>query len=144
IFGRRGDRRAPDPAPRSELGYYTRARMAAPRSSGRVDAYDLARAVAIVLMVLVNFQYYLLARPSGEAGEVLPRWIFDLPSGRSSSLFVTLAGCGIARMARAARAAGASLWPVRRTLLVRAAVLLVAGNLLRLVWDIDILHFYAF
>ncbi len=116
------------------------------RGADRIEGYDLARAVAIAFMVLINFQYYLLVRPSGDAGEVIGRWIFDLPSGRSSSLFVTLAGCGVALMARRARETGdaAELWRVRRTLLVRALVLLVAGNLLRLVWRIDILHYYAF
>src|SRR5262245_55611242 len=94
-------------------------------------------------MVLINFQVFLLAPASGERGDVLARWIAHLPGGRSSSLFVTLAGAGIALMARGARERGA-LWPVRRTLLLRALFLLLLGHLLRTVWWIDILHFYAF
>lgn len=100
--------------------------------------YDLARALAIVGMVAINFQVFLLAPPSaGEA--ILPRWLAHLPSGRSSSLFVTLAGAGIAAMSH-----GASGWAVRWTLVRRALFLLVAGSLLITVWSIDILHFYAF
>src|SRR6187549_2046828 len=95
----------------------------------RIEGYDFARAIAIVLMVLVNFQYYLMVRPSGDASEVLPRWLFDLPSGRSSSLFVTLAGCGVSLMSRGNPSRA------RKTLLLRALFLLVAGNLLILVWD---------
>jgi uncharacterized membrane protein YeiB len=111
--------------------------------SRREEGYDLARAVAIVFMVLINFQVFLLAPASGERADVVVRWLAHLPGGRSSSLFVTLAGCGIALMSRGARARG-ELWPVRRTLLLRALFLLVLGNLLRTVWWIDILHFYAF
>lgn len=103
----------------------------------RIEGYDFARAIAIVLMVLVNFQYYLMAR-GGDASEVIPRWFLDLPSGRSSSLFVTLAGCGVSLMSRG------DPKRARRTLLLRALCLVVAGNLLIVVWKIDILHFYAF
>src|SRR5687767_15042860 len=104
----------------------------------RIEGYDLARAIAIVFMVLINFQWFLMTRSSGDPDEVLPRWLLDLPSGRSASLFVTLAGCGASLMARGNPSRA------RKTLLIRAAFLLVAGNLLILVWDIDILHFYAF
>ncbi len=108
-------------------------------AASRVEGLDLARAVAILAMVLINFQVFLLARP----GELLPdlswRWLIHAPSGRSSALFVTLAGAGIALMARSPDRRA-----VRLTLLKRALFLLVAGNLLILVWWIDILHFYAF
>ena len=105
----------------------------------RVPGYDVARAVAICGMVLINFGVFLLGPPHGGYGETAMRWLAHLPGGRASSLFVTLAGVGIARMAYGdvARA--------RRTLLVRAAILLLLGalNLLLLDWYIDILHFYA-
>lgn len=105
----------------------------------RVEGLDLARAVAILAMVLINFQVFLLGRPDEQLSEIAWRWLIHTPSGRSSSLFVTLAGAGIALMARSP-----SLRAVRLTLLKRALFLLVAGNLLILVWYIDILHFYAF
>ena len=108
------------------------------RGHERVAGYDVARAVAICGMVLINFGVYLLGPPRGTPGEILLRWLAHVPGGRASSLFVTLAGVGIARMAYgdAPRA--------RRTLLLRVAVLVVLGSLnLALGWWIDILHFYA-
>jgi uncharacterized membrane protein YeiB len=104
----------------------------------RVAGYDVARAVAICGMVLINFGVYLLGSPHGGPGEVVLRWLAHLPGGRASSLFVTLAGVGIARMAYG------DVSSARRTLLVRAALLLGLGALnLRFDWYIDILHFYA-
>lgn len=105
----------------------------------RVPGYDVARALAICGMVLINFGVYLLGSPRGVPGEIFLRWLAHVPGGRASSLFVTLAGVGIARMA----------WGdpmlARRTLLARAAVLMTLGgiNVILLGWDIDILHFYA-
>lgn len=111
-----------------------------PREPGheRVPGYDVARAIAVCGMVLINFGVYLLGPPRGTPGEVVLRWLAHVPGGRASSLFVTLAGVGIARMAYG----DASL--ARKTLLKRAAVLVVLGATnLALGWWIDILHFYA-
>lgn len=104
----------------------------------RVPGYDVARALAIGGMVLINFGVYLLGPPRGTPGEIVLRWLAHVPGGRASSLFVTLAGVGIARMAYGdvARA--------QRTLLLRAALLAALGAInLALGWWIDILHFYA-
>ncbi len=104
----------------------------------RVPGYDVARAVAICGMVLINFGVYLLGPPRGTPGEVVLRWLAHVPGGRASSLFVTLAGVGIARMAYG------DVSRARRTLLLRAALLLGLGAInLALGWWIDILHFYA-
>lgn len=115
-------------------------------ASPRVLGFDLARAFAIATMVLINFQVYLLRAPSGEPGEIWWRWLAHAPSGRSSATFVILAGAGVAQMSRRARETGeaSAWWAVRRTLFLRTLFLFVAGNLLILVWSIDILHFYAF
>jgi uncharacterized membrane protein YeiB len=104
----------------------------------RVPGYDVARAIAITGMVLINFGVFLLAPPRGAPGEGVLRWLAHVPSGRASSLFVTLAGVGIARMA------WGDVTLARRVLLKRAAMLVGLGatNLL-LGWWIDILHFYA-
>lgn len=116
----------------------------------RLLAFDLARSFAIVMMVLINFQLMLAARPADGDGAFSRalRWIVHVPSGRASSLFVVLAGVGISLLTRDARAAtGPERWWVRalatRILLLRAAFLLIAGLLLYQVWWIDILHFYA-
>src|SRR5260221_12391050 len=70
-----------------------------PEHHERVPGYDVARAVAICGMVLINLGVYLLGPPHGGAGEIVLRWVAHLPGGRASSLFVTLAGVGIARVA---------------------------------------------
>lgn len=104
----------------------------------RLYGYDFARAIAIIGMVLINFPIFY-ASMDETAGTPLA-WIANIHYGRAAALFVTLAGAGIALMAR-----GASPWRVRRTLALRSVFLFVLGNiLLLLTWGIDILHFYAF
>jgi uncharacterized protein len=111
----------------------------------RIVGFDLARSVAIGLMILVNFQVYLLAPPTGEASDVVARWLAHVPSGRSSSLFVILAGVGVSQMSRRAREIDATRewWALRATLIFRSLFLLCCGACLIVVWEIDILHFYA-
>jgi len=110
----------------------------APAGPGRIEGLDVARALAIVAMVLINFQVFLLTYPDGQT-DLVERWLMHLPSGRSSALFVTLAGAGVSLMARSDDRRA-----VRNTLLKRALFLLVVGSLHILVFWIDILHFYAF
>jgi uncharacterized protein len=134
-----------------------RARLAAWLEASRARAvdgdhrergWDLARAFAIVMMVLINFQL-MLARPPAASGldhgEQILRWLVHVPSGRSSTLFVVLSGVGFSLLTRAARETGdrVALRVARRALLLRVAFLFVLGNLLHVVWSIDILHFYA-
>jgi uncharacterized membrane protein YeiB len=122
---------------------------AAPAPAGtagaRVVGLDVARAVAICLMILENFKVLMLGQRQDPHALV---WLAGVTDGRSAPLFVMLAGVGVALLsgpARAAEAGGASgaLWGARRVLLLRALVLLGLGNLFRLVWYMDILHFYA-
>lgn len=111
-------------------------------AAARIAGYDVARAVAICLMVLENFKVLMLG--VWQDPHVLV-WLAGLTDGRSAPLFVTLAGVGMALMSRDALASGdrAGLAAVRRVLLRRALVLLGMGNLFILVWSMDILHFYA-
>ena len=106
--------------------------LEAAAATDRLLGYDVARATAIVGMVLINFPIFL-ASLDGEAGRPLA-WIANLHFGRAAALFVTLAGVGVTLMSR-----GANPWHVRRTLFLRALFLFALGNLLILVWDIDIL-----
>ena len=123
-------------------------RVRASAADHRERAWDLARAFAIVMMVLINFQL-MLARPpaagGGELGEQVLRWLVHVPSGRSSTLFVVLSGVGFSLLTRTARETGdrIALRIARRSLLLRVVFLFVLGNLLHIVWAIDILHFYA-
>jgi len=102
-----------------------------------MHGYDLARAIAIIGMVLINFPIFLAA--TEDSAGTIGAWLANVHAGRAAGLFVTLAGAGVALMTR-----GGSLAAVRRVLLLRAAFLFVAGNLLIMLWPIDILHFYAF
>jgi len=101
-----------------------------PRRRTRIEGLDLARGLAVLGMVLVNFDLAL-----GSGGHVPS--ISSVVQGRASALFVVLAGVGIwlITKSRAARA--------RATLLRRGLVLMVGGLLLFTIWPADILHFYG-
>ncbi|GAA1678126.1 hypothetical protein GCM10010977_29700 [Citricoccus zhacaiensis] len=90
---------------------------------GRLVGLDVARSMAIIGMIAVN------VGPRGADG--ILGTLYDLPLGRASLLFMLLAGVGTSIMTRSVRApSGASMpW---RTLLWRAALLLVGGLALQL------------
>jgi uncharacterized membrane protein YeiB len=85
--------------------------------SGRLTGLDAARAVAIVGMIAIN------VGPRGAPG--VAGFLYDLPLGRASVLFVVLAGVGMSFLTRSARRPGGTLpW---RTILWRSALLLGGG-----------------
>jgi uncharacterized membrane protein YeiB len=103
---------------------------------------DLARAFAILGMVLVNFKVTMGARESG------PQWLHYLVSlfdGRAAALFVVLAGIGASLASRRARESGGSDSKriARIRLAKRALFLFVLGWLFFPIWPADILHFYG-
>ncbi|MFT7537755.1 MAG: hypothetical protein ACI85K_003716 [Hyphomicrobiaceae bacterium] len=101
--------------------------VAATRS--RVVGYDVARCLAILSMVFVNFEVVLAM------GASKPAWLLAIASaftGNASALFVTLAGVGIVLLGR------------RDVILKRALLLLFVGYAWSLLWSGDILHYYAF
>ena len=108
----------------------------------RIEGFDLARALAFLGMVFVNFRV-VLATEEGS-----PRWLTWLDTrldGRASATFVILAGVGLSLLSRRARETGdrAALAGVRRTLFLRAAFLFVIGLLYWSIWPADILHYYG-
>ncbi len=110
--------------------------------ASRIVAYDLARAVALFGMILINFNLFL-DNPSPE-----PAWLLAILKkieGRAAALFVLLAGAGLSLMTRSAYLNRDShlLAEKRKTLLKRALFLFIAGLLNRLIWSADILHFYG-
>ncbi len=110
--------------------------------STRVVGFDLARALAVFGMVLVNFKVVMAAPDAG------PPWLaraLALLEGRAAATFVVLAGIGIAMLSRAARETGDAglLARARTTLLKRALFLFIVGLLFAPVWPADILHFYG-
>ena len=94
----------------------------------RLHGADLARYLAFAGMVLVNFR--LAAEVSG--GSDVGSLITDTLEGRAAALFVVLAGVGASL--------GKPAWHLT---LRRAIFLFVVGMLNMLIFDADILHFYA-
>ena len=108
----------------------------------RIVGLDIARAFAIIGMVIVNYKVTMGATDSG------PRWltgaaaIFD---GRAAATFVILAGIGASLGSRRARESGdpVAQRQARTTLARRAVFLFVLGWAFFPIWPADILHFYG-
>ena len=110
--------------------------------TGRVEGFDLARAVAVFGMVMVN--YYVIF----SSVDAFPRWytlIADHLIGRAAVLFVMLAGIGLVLIAQRAAPSyrGPQMRKVRMILFKRSIVLLLMGALFMRYWGADILHFYG-
>lgn len=69
-------------------------------ATARTPGYDVARALAILGMVLVN---YKLRTDAEERAIGWPLWLANLLDGRAAALFVVLAGLGISLRSRRAR-----------------------------------------
>ena len=109
-------------------------------ATARTPGFDVARAFAVLGMVLVNYK----AKMWAEAGPAWLVWISECIEGRSAALFVVLAGVGISlRSKRAREGTGGTLAFERNALLKRAGVLFAAGLLNLHLWEWDILHFYG-
>lgn len=105
----------------------------------RIIGFDLARAYAILGMFIVNFNTVFGAKTDKSSiGQFL-----QLFNGNSSSVFVMLAGMGIALMSNRATYTPAIQTALRATIMKRSLFLLITGLLLCLWWPADILHFYA-
>jgi uncharacterized protein len=118
-------------------------RLANP-SSNRIMGYDLARALAVFGMVLVNFKLLMGSRVSNSGPEWLA-WLVGLIEGRAATTFVILTGVGISLLSRRARLADdkAGMTKNRNTLLRRALFLFVVGLLLAIRRPYNILPFYG-
>lgn len=103
--------------------------------SQRLDGLDLARYLAFVGMVIVNFKIAM----GVEDGSGVLMTISTLLEGRAAATFVVLAGIGLGLAAQR----GAHDQTTRVTL-KRATFLLVIGLLNSVIFDADILHYYAF
>ena len=107
-------------------------------TSKRILAYDRARALAVMGMVLVNTSTMM------GLCSITPKWIdavVDFICGRAAVVFVMLAGVGMTLVYDRTPAAEAPRLRIR--LVKRAAALLLAGLLLIPIWQADILHYYA-
>ncbi|MCG7627995.1 DUF418 domain-containing protein [Epibacterium sp. MM17-32] len=98
------------------------------RTGARLTGIDMARFLAYCGMVLVNFRLAAEVQPAAD----FPSLITNALEGRAAALFVVLAGVGLA-LGR----------PDAVTMVKRAAFLMGAGLLNLLIFEADILHFYA-
>src|SRR5262245_56304077 len=109
----------------------------------RIVGYDLARALAILGMVVVHFSI-VIAKDWTQ-----PAWlasiVFGFLDGRAAATFVVLAGIGITLMSRRAVESGdpAALAEVRRRLVRRGFFLLAIGFVNLILWPGDILRVYG-
>lgn len=110
-------------------------RLAEKYNSSRLEGLDLARFVAFVGMVFVNFKIAMGASDDGGMLGVLTQAL----QGRAAATFVVLAGIGLGITALRSDHV-TTVWVT----LKRAVFLLVIGLLNSLVFDADILHYYAF
>ena len=68
--------------------------------SQRIPGYDIARSLAIFLMVIENYSSFM---GCWGVGPGWLRWLVEALSGRAAPIFVVLAGVGMSLMARQAR-----------------------------------------
>lgn len=105
----------------------------APKTN-RLQGLDLARYIAFVGMVIVNFKIAMGA----EGDDSIMNMLTSALEGRAAATFVVLAGIGLGL---------AGLKGLDQTISVtikRASFLLVIGLLNMTIFDADILHYYAF
>lgn len=105
----------------------------------RIIGFDLARAYAIFGMYIVNFNIVFGSyHDESGLGKLLSMF-----SGNSSTLFVMLAGMGVALMTNRSSYSREDKTRLKYLLLKRALFLFLTGLLLSLWWPADILHFYG-
>ncbi len=98
----------------------------------RIGGIDLARAIAMLGMLIVNFEIVTGAHQNGSPLLVASTALLH---GKAAALFVILSGIGVTLMS--------SRLDAGVLLLRRAIVLLVGGLAFSLFWPGDILHFYG-
>ncbi len=111
-------------------------------SNQRIHGYDMARALAVFGMVIVNFKTVMHASKNSDVWWLS---IFNVLDGRASAVFVILAGVGITLLTHSARLAADKdqLRQERNVLLRRAVFLFITGLLYITIWPADILHYYG-
>jgi uncharacterized protein len=124
----------------AETGSQAAATPAVPAE--RVVGYDVARALAILGMVVVHFSLVLAADRSG------PGWltvVLGFLDGRAAAAFVVLAGVGVTLLSRRAvlSADPGAIAQARKVLVLRGLFLLAIGFVNLRIWPGDILRVYG-
>ena len=106
----------------------------------RIIGIDVARALAIIGMIIVNFKIAF-----GENGISWLKSFTSLLEGKAAATFVVLAGIGLAFMTNSAikNADNVKLRIARNRIVKRALFLFVVGISYIIIWPADILHFYG-
>lgn len=109
---------------------------------GRVYGFDVARAIAILGMVIVHFS---LVMSSDHGGTGWLNAMLEFLDGRAAATFVILAGIGVTLMSqRAIRSTEPdAIARARRVLIRRGICLLVLGFVNLRIWPGDILRVYG-
>jgi uncharacterized protein len=114
--------------------------MSTATTKQRIEGFDVARALAILGMVLVHFG--LTLSDEGREQSAL-EWLLDMLDGRAAATFLVLAGVGLSLRAGRAQDDPLARSSVRRSVFRRGLFLLAAGWLLLVVWPGDILRVYG-
>ena len=108
-------------------------------SKNRIIGFDLARAYAIFGMFIVNFNTVFGSHTNHEGLS----GFLNLFNGNSSTLFVMLAGMGVALMSNRVEYTELEKKNIKSIILKRSWFLFFIGLALCLWWPADILHFYG-
>ena len=108
--------------------------------NSRIIGIDIARALAVIGMVIVNFKVVL-----GEKGDSWVKLLASVFDGKASATFVVLAGVGIALGTNSALRINdlSKLRVAQIKIAKRALFLFVIGLSYMVIWPADILHFYG-
>jgi len=106
----------------------------------RIIGIDVARALAVIGMIIVNFKVVF-----GENGSNWVKTFASIFDGKAAATFVVLAGIGIALMTNSAIKNNdkVKLNIARNRIAKRALFLFIVGISYISIWPADILHFYA-
>ena len=106
----------------------------------RIIGIDVARALAVVGMIIVNFKVVL-----GNSGSTWVEAFAGIFDGKAAATFVVLAGVGLALMSNSALRDrdGQKLRTVRIRIAKRALFLFIVGLSYITIWPADILHYYG-
>lgn len=106
----------------------------------RIIGIDVARALAVIGMIIVNFKVVF-----GENGLPWVRAFAGIFDGKAAATFVVLAGVGLALMTNSAikNKDLTKLKVARRRIAKRAVFLFFIGISYITIWPADILHFYG-
>lgn len=106
----------------------------------RILGIDLARALAIIGMIIVNFKVVF-----GENGLSWVKSFASIFDGKAAAIFVVLAGIGMALMTNSALKNNdrQELKIIKIKIVKRALFLFLVGLICVVIWPADILHFYG-